>query len=291
MRKVIAGALAALGVFVIFFGAGNTSWAMAALGLALLILAISLVAVNALRGGVRAWVAGSAHVVSASEPPANSTYGRCELQIVIEAPGLPTAAIKVRDPRVPVAKWPDAGTTLPVEVAVDDPRHVRIQWDDVLTHAEAAEQERFDADEDAYARAEFTRQVAEDEEAVAAPVDDRDVIPGVDDAGVRRPGDAAGREHHTVDLTEAMAADGAGRRAGPVQEVPGPDDGRDGRTGPAPADQAAEPRRDAVVITQTPSGPVVEGQIVSERRDEPPTPAGGADAPPTAPQRAVPTQP
>ena len=83
-------------------------------------------------------MAGSAHVVSASEPPASSTYGRCELQIVIDAPGLPAAAVKIRDPRVPVAKWPDAGATLPIMVAVDDPRHVRIQWDDVLTHAEAA---------------------------------------------------------------------------------------------------------------------------------------------------------
>jgi len=141
VRKIFAGALGAVAAFVILFGAGLQVWTIMALGAAMLILAIGLVAFPAMRSGGRAWVAGSAHVVSASEPPASSTYGRCELQIVIDAPGLPAAAVKVRDPRVPVAKWPDARTTLPIMVAMDDPRHVRIQWDDVLTHAEAAAQE------------------------------------------------------------------------------------------------------------------------------------------------------
>lgn len=139
VRKIVAAVLGTFAAFVILFGAGMTSWAIVALGAALLILAIGLVVVSAVRGsGARAWVAGTAHVVSASEPPASSAYGRCELQIVIDAPGLPAAAIKIRDPRVPVTKWPDAGATLPVLVAIDDMRHVRIQWDDVLTHQEAA---------------------------------------------------------------------------------------------------------------------------------------------------------
>ncbi len=149
LRKVLAMIIGTVGVFVVFFGAGRASWATVALGAALLILAIGLVAVNALRGGARAWVAGSAHVVSASEPPANSSFGRCELQIVVDAPGLPAAAVKVRDPRVPVSKWPDAGATLPIVVAMDDPRHVRIQWDDVLTHAEAAAEDEFAAYDEA----------------------------------------------------------------------------------------------------------------------------------------------
>lgn len=144
VRKVLAGVVGTIAVFVIFYGAGRASWATVAIGGALLILAISLIAVSALRGGARDWVAGSAHVVSASEPPANSTYGRCELQILIDAPGLPAAAVKIRDPRVPVSKWPDAGATLPIMVALNDPRHVRIQWDDVLTHAEAAAEEEFE---------------------------------------------------------------------------------------------------------------------------------------------------
>jgi hypothetical protein len=137
-RRVIAWVIGTIAVFITLFGAGAENWAIAALGVALLILAVSLVVVSAVRGGARAWIAGTAHVVSASEPPASSTFGRCELQVVIDAPGLPAAAIKIIDPRVPVAKWPDVGVTLPIMVAVDDPRHVRIQWDDVLTHAEVA---------------------------------------------------------------------------------------------------------------------------------------------------------
>ncbi|GAA4713961.1 VOC family protein [Phytohabitans rumicis] len=138
VRKLVAAVLATFAAFVMLFGAGMQSWAIVAVGVAVLVLAISLVLVNTIRGGARAWVAGTAHVMSATEPPASSTYGRCELQIVIDAPGLPAASIKVRDSRVPVAKWPLPGVTLPIMVAVDDLRHVRILWDDALTHAEAA---------------------------------------------------------------------------------------------------------------------------------------------------------
>ncbi|BCB84496.1 VOC family protein [Phytohabitans suffuscus] len=138
VRKLVAAVLGTFAVFVMLFGAGMQSWAIVAVGLAVLVLAISMVLVNTIRGGARAWVAGTAHVMTATEPPASSTYGRCELQIVIDAPGLPAASIKVRESRVPVAKWPLPGVTLPIMVAVDDLRHVRILWDEALTHAEAA---------------------------------------------------------------------------------------------------------------------------------------------------------
>jgi hypothetical protein len=143
VRRVVAMVLGTVAVFITLFGAGSGSWAVAALGVAVLVLAVGLVVVSAMRGGAHSWIAGSAHVVNASEPPASSTYGRCELQVVIDAPGLPAAAVKVIDPRVPVAKWPDPGATLPIIVAVDDPRHVRVQWDSVLTHTETALREEF----------------------------------------------------------------------------------------------------------------------------------------------------
>ncbi|GAA2053430.1 VOC family protein [Polymorphospora rubra] len=138
VRKLAAAVLGTFATFVILFGAGMMSWAIVALGVALLVLAVSFLVVTAMRRGARAWVAGVAHVHSATEPPASSTYGRCEMQIVIDAPGVPPRSVKVRDPRVPVSKWPDPGATLPIMVAIDDPRHVRILWDDVLTHAEAS---------------------------------------------------------------------------------------------------------------------------------------------------------
>ena len=137
-RKLLALVLGAIAAFVMVFGAGMTSWPIAALGVALLVLAIALSFVNIAGRGARAWVAGTAHVRSVSEPPAGASYGRCELHILVAAPGLPAAAVTVRDPRVPVSKWPDPGSTLPVMVAIDDLRRVRIQWDDVMTHAEAA---------------------------------------------------------------------------------------------------------------------------------------------------------
>jgi resuscitation-promoting factor RpfA len=138
LRAYTATVLGVFALFVIGVGAGMLSWSIVVLGVALIILAVSLVVVSAMRGGARAYVAGTAHVVSASKPPASSVYGRCELHLIIEAPGVANAAVTIRDPRVPVAKWPDSGTTLPIMVAVDDPRRVRIQWDDVATHAEAA---------------------------------------------------------------------------------------------------------------------------------------------------------
>jgi catechol 2,3-dioxygenase-like lactoylglutathione lyase family enzyme len=138
VRKLVAAVLGTVATFIVLFGAGMSSWTIVALGVALLILSVALVLVTSVRSGARAWVTGIGHVHSVSEPPASSTFGRCELQIVIDAPGLPPRSIKVRDPRVPVAKWPDPGATLPIMVAIDDQRHVRILWDEVMTHAEAA---------------------------------------------------------------------------------------------------------------------------------------------------------
>ncbi|MGW4461415.1 VOC family protein [Micromonospora sp. NPDC004704] len=139
VRKLVAGVLGTFATFVILFGCGMPSWAIVALGVALLVLAVGLGLVTTVRSGARAWVSGIAHVHSVSEPPASSVFGRCELQIVLDAPGLPPRSIRVRDPRVPVTKWPAPGTALPIMVAIDDPRHVRILWDEVPTHAEAAE--------------------------------------------------------------------------------------------------------------------------------------------------------
>lgn len=149
-RKALAIPIGVVGAFVIAYGLGRHSWQVAALGLALVVLAIGLVFVPALRGGSRIYVSGTGHVVTVSEPPASSVYGRCEMQLVVEAPGLPPAAVRILDSRVPVAKWPDPGATLPILVAVDDLRRVRVQWDDVLTHAEVADydgQEVLDPDE------------------------------------------------------------------------------------------------------------------------------------------------
>jgi resuscitation-promoting factor RpfA len=135
VRKLIGAVLGTVATFITMFGLGMTSWAIVALGVALLVLAIALATV---RGGGRTWVVGLGHVHSASEPPTQYAFGRCELQLVIDAPGLPPRSKKIIEPRVPVAKWPSLGQALPVRVALDDQRHVRVLWDEVPTHAETA---------------------------------------------------------------------------------------------------------------------------------------------------------
>ncbi|MEJ3749681.1 VOC family protein [Actinomycetes bacterium KLBMP 9797] len=206
VRKLVAGVLGTLAAFIVLFGAGMQSWAIVALGVAVVVLAISLVAVTTIRGGARAWVQGTAHVVSASPPPTGATYGRCELQILIEAPGLPGASIKVREPRVPVTKWPDRGANLPISVAVDDIRHVRIRWDDVLTHADAA-------------AAGF---VSTSEPDVGTdPIDDDELFAEEEPPWARRHDDTfPGAEPVTADLTDDL---GGGIRDEPVvvHQAPG----------------------------------------------------------------------
>jgi catechol 2,3-dioxygenase-like lactoylglutathione lyase family enzyme len=130
-RKLVAAVLGTIALFVMVFGLGMSSWAIVALGAALLALAIALGMVNVVRRGARAWIAGQGQVKAVSDPPATAAYGRAELQITVVAPGLPVQDVVVRDPRVPVSKWPLIGDTVPLTVDVDDMRRVRIDWDQV----------------------------------------------------------------------------------------------------------------------------------------------------------------
>ncbi|MEV4467130.1 VOC family protein [Micromonospora echinofusca] len=255
VRKLIAAVLGTVATFVVLFGLGMTSWAIVALGVALLVLAIALATV---RGGGRTWVVGEGHVHSASEPPTQYAFGRCELQLVIDAPGLPPRSKKIIEPRVPVAKWPSLGQTLPIRVALDDQRHVRVLWDDVLTHAETAAAGAADLPPE-YAGAEPLDDVLIQQEAPPwadrAPDDDlRDDFRG------------DFREEFHDDF-RAPAGDPLGDPVGdPLGDPLGDDRGR----------QSEE--REPVVVHQRPGGPVVlEGTLVEQ-------PAAG-----TLPRRATPT--
>lgn len=290
-RKLVAAVLGTLATFIILFGAGMTSWAIAALGVALLVLAISLVLITAFPGAERAWVAGIAHVRSVSEPPASSTYGRCELQILVDAPGVPPRSVKIRDPRVPVAKWPDPGATLPIMVAIDDQRHVRIMWDDVLTHAEAAAQPTELPPE--FDEAEFDL-------VGDGLVTDDDLLDGDDQPPWARPGhddDDRFADSDDLPVAEAPRRDADDRRPPESRRDPA-ENPRPDFTRPdfdpdieAPTPRSAEDRPgDTVVVSQTPGGPIVlEGTLV----DPPPVPlprrprptphgAAGAEQTPTA---------
>ncbi|MET8309526.1 VOC family protein [Micromonospora sp. NPDC005173] len=228
VRKLIGTVLGTVATFVVLFGLGMTSWAIVALGVALLVLAIALATV---RGGGRTWVVGVGHVHSASEPPTQYTFGRCELQLVIDAPGLPPRSKKIIEPRVPVSKWPSLGQTLPIRVALDDQRHVKVLWDEVLTHAETAA-----------AVADLPPEFA-DAEALDEVLIQQDAPPWAD----RAPDD-----DFRDDFRDPRGGD-------PFRSPLDPDPLRDD-LGVAPEE------REPVVVHQSPGGPVVlEGVLVEQQ--------------------------
>jgi resuscitation-promoting factor RpfA len=138
-RKLATGILAVLAFFIISASVGAQSWELAALGVAVLAAGVTLFVVSAMNSRTFAYIPGTAHVISSSPPPAAALQGRCEMQMVVHAPGMEDVAVKIRDAGVPVSKWPDRGATLPILVAIGDPRRVRVQWDNVRTHGEMAD--------------------------------------------------------------------------------------------------------------------------------------------------------
>jgi catechol 2,3-dioxygenase-like lactoylglutathione lyase family enzyme len=243
VRKLIGAVLGTVATFVVLFGLGMTSWAIVALGVALLVLAIALATV---RGGGRTWVVGVGHVHSASEPPTQYAFGRCELQLVIDAPGLPPRSKKIIEPRVPVAKWPSLGQTLPIRVALDDQRHVKVLWDEVPTHAETAA-----------GVADLPPEYAD-----AEPLDEvliqQDAPPWAD----RAPDDDFRDDFRDPLDTDPLRSDPL--RPDPLRDDPG-----------APVEE-----REPVVLHQSPSGRMVlEGVVVEQPVDGGPLPKRATPAP------------
>ncbi|WP_406072270.1 VOC family protein [Micromonospora sp. NBC_01638] len=252
VRKLIGTVLGTVATFVVLFGLGMTSWAIVALGVALLVLAIALATV---RGGGRTWVIGVGHVHSASEPPTQYAFGRCELQLVIDAPGLPPRSKKIIEPRVPVSKWPTLGQTLPIRVALDDQRHVKVLWDEVPTHAETAA-----------AVADLPPEFA-DADAMDEVLIQQDAPPWAD----RGPDD-----DFRDDFRDPLGD--------PFRDPPGPDPARTDplRDDPLRDDPGVVPEeREPVVMHQSPGGPVVlEGVLVEQASGGLPRRATPAPRPP-----------
>ncbi|MFC7532067.1 glyoxalase/bleomycin resistance/dioxygenase family protein, partial [Actinoplanes sp. GCM10030250] len=139
-RKLVAAVMGTLAVFVIVFGLGMSSMAVAFFGVVILVLAVILALVNVTsRRGGRATVAGNAEVKSIPPPPVSAAYGRAEIEAIVVAPGLGTFETVIRESRVPVAKWPVPGSTVPITVDVDDTRRVRVNWNDAAVRDEGAD--------------------------------------------------------------------------------------------------------------------------------------------------------
>jgi uncharacterized caspase-like protein len=90
--------------------------------------------------GDRTWndreLFGVAHVKSISEPPSDGAIGEAEMELSLSAAGMDGVTVKIRDPNVPVSKWPEPGAILPVEIPVSDVGQTRVIWTRVLTHAQ-----------------------------------------------------------------------------------------------------------------------------------------------------------
>src|SRR5207248_1198170 len=91
-----------------------------------------------MRDNVREYVYGTAHVHSVSPPPFAGSTGRCDMHLLVTARGISGVVVRVRDPEVPVRKWPDAGATLPVIIPNGNPRRTQVLWDQVRTHSDVA---------------------------------------------------------------------------------------------------------------------------------------------------------
>ena len=131
---------------------------VALFGLVVLVLAVVLAMVTVPRRGGRATVAGNAEVKSIPPMPLNAAYGRADIDVIVVAPGLGTFDTVLRESRIPVAKWPVIGATVPITVDVDDTRRVRVSWNDAPLRdeggdppppaAQAAYQETEEPDDD-----------------------------------------------------------------------------------------------------------------------------------------------
>lgn len=305
MRRVVAGAFAFLGLFVSCYGLGSGSQAVLVIGAMLLVLAGgSRLWAGGFRRPPRQWLRGTGRVMEVSDPPSEFRFGRCSLRLVVEAPGLPGEQVTVHESRVPVEIWPRPGQALPLQVAADDIRKVRVLWREIdpaeaATHpttAPPAWQE--EPPEPTPADDPSTVRLPPVDEAVDFDLDHPPgpLTPGVTVPAARSPEavgapapEAAGATA-TSEVAESTATpDEPGAEAPEVRPAP---ESRETPEGPEhPAEQASEETPAGRTSEETPAGPVGEAQADDGPADAPhrvlprprpsprprPTPAGAAD--------------
>jgi catechol 2,3-dioxygenase-like lactoylglutathione lyase family enzyme len=142
MRKFALAALIVVGVFLVCCGTGMSSVAVGSIGVVLAIGGPILIFATTLRGNVRSYVFGTARVVEISPAPTVGPTGRGELGLVIHARGIDGVAVRIRDPAIPLNKWPQVNATLPVRSVSGSPRKTIVLWADVRTHDEATYDDR-----------------------------------------------------------------------------------------------------------------------------------------------------
>src|SRR5690349_5887710 len=141
-RKIAMVGLIVVGVFLFCCGTGMSSVAVGSIGVILAVGGPILIVATTMRGNVRSYVFGTARVVEAPAAPTIGPTGRGELGLVVHARGIDGVAVRIRDPAIPLNKWPQVGATLPVRTVAGSPRKTIILWADVRTHEEALYDDR-----------------------------------------------------------------------------------------------------------------------------------------------------
>ncbi|GIF25552.1 hypothetical protein BJ973_003829 [Actinoplanes tereljensis] len=139
-RFTAISVLVTAGVYLGLYGFAAGSRTFVVLGIAAFVIAVTGLALRTFWWSrlhrQRAWIRGTAEVLTVSPPPPTGVVGRCELTVILAAPGLATSEVAVRDRRAPVRSWPEPGDALPVHVDVDDLRRVRVRWDEFVKQPE-----------------------------------------------------------------------------------------------------------------------------------------------------------
>jgi hypothetical protein len=179
-RIAATAVLGVIGIFLICGSVGLGAWLVAAIGIAVVAIGAGIFVVTAVNSRSTSEIEGTAHVAAISAPPSGVTHGRCRLNLVLYSKGISGVGVRIRDDRVPVAKWPDVGADLPVMITIDKPQRTRVLWDEVATHRESAE--------------ERARGREADERAAAMAADDSayaDLDAALDNVDVADPSDVA----------------------------------------------------------------------------------------------------
>jgi hypothetical protein len=85
-------------------------------------------------------VDGTAQVVGSTQPPDSATSANVNLNLVVQAEGVPATSIE-HSCMAPTRKWPFPGATLPVTFDRADPDRLKIRWDEVPEAGAMAKQQ------------------------------------------------------------------------------------------------------------------------------------------------------
>jgi catechol 2,3-dioxygenase-like lactoylglutathione lyase family enzyme len=287
-RLFAAYGLAAIGLFIGCFGIGLWNAGALAIGAAVGVFGPAMLLVSSMRSNTRQFIFGTAHVHEASPPPSSGMIGRAELHLSVYAEGIDGVAVRVLDPAVPVSKWPDDGAQLPVEVDAKNPRRVRVLWDKVVTHAQAAGEDLypgFGTSDGGVAHDDL------EEDYLGSPYDEfggTDAMTDLPPVPPAPPGSPAPPTHParpTSPSAQPAAPASPAATSAPAQAAPPP-------RSPVSAQAPAAPTGPSLIKTIAPNDPGVDA-AERERIEQAPPPASPAPTGPATPptQRDSPVSP